>query len=616
MLFAHVVVVLLVPCVVWCQSQTCSLNVQPTPRDVSFPPETAASPSCAAAQMTTGLLKVRLRGGFVVELYCFQSKEYLLLVETTDGMSNFGTIGTITSFYCALRLDPQTLLVDVGDMTFARHSGVEFRQWGQFIKAPYAYAGDCRGGTVLSNINLRGTPFKVAESQMWFSGGRAVPDMENFAFARDGLDRQVFDIRGGGVAPECGWMTPGRPTFLANRTKVMPVGNDAACLLQWQLQLKVRIAGAPLPPPAADCPMPDGWIGTPSGCSSNRVSERPSADLCPRIVTVQTPAPPTTRPPTTTQAATTTDTSSTTTFESTTSVTEVEEVLPSPSPAVTSQWWFFLAVVGGPLLLALIIGLSVFFAVRKRKAGDAKAGDSGAKPKPTEDDSPLYGKSSVALGANGDYGQIAKQPATNYAVGSAKQGTWGGSEFESARYDGGEMQSARYESDGDWQQQQQFQMQQQQQFQMQQQQQFQMQQQQQQQQQQQFQQHDPRMSQAFATSPMNGVQHDPRSSQYYGTSVISASEPSSVYAPGPRATQNFGTAQFGDTVGGSHMYGAAPQVGAPAASEATSVYAPAPSQTWGTSALSSVAGTGTYGAAPDVHGGAATDYGAPPVHPQ
>jgi hypothetical protein len=420
MLRTFVVLLLVTVVPVWCQSQTCSLNVQPTPRDVSFPPETAASPSCAAAQMTTGLLKVRLRGGFVVELYCFQSKEYLLLVETTDGMSNFGMIGTITSFYCALRLDPQTLLVDVGDMTFARHSGVEFRQWGQFIKAPYAYAGDCRGGTVLSNINLRGTPFKVAESQMWFSGGQAVPDMENFAFARDGLDRQVFDIRGGGVAPDCGWTTPGRPTFLANRTKVMPVGNDAACLLQWQLQLKVRIAGAPLPPPAADCPMPDGWIGTPSGCSSNRVSDRPSADLCPRIVTVQTSIPLTTLSPETVPVTPETMpvTAALSTSQSTTStIVSVVATVGTASGVEPNTVAIAVGASLGATVVALAVALVVVLKCRTRTAANLSEAPSQSAELRVASNNNVYGSGNIsAIPQNNNSNNSIS--SSNYGVGN------------------------------------------------------------------------------------------------------------------------------------------------------------------------------------------------------
>jgi hypothetical protein len=345
--------------------------------------------------MTTGLIKVRLRGGFVVELYCFQSKEYLLLVETTDGMNNFATIGTITSFYCALRLDPQTLLVDVGDMTFASHSGTEFRQWGSFIKAPFAFAGDCRNGTVVSNINLRGTPFKVAESQMWFSGGNTVPNNENFALARDGAERQVFDIRGGGVAPDCGWMTPGRATFLANRTTVMPLGNDAACLLQWQLQLKVRITGAPLPPPVADCPMPNGWIGTPSGCGSNRVSERPSADQCPRVATVQTSMPSTTRPPTTTPVATTLSTSQSTTITSASTIVQasvVATVGTASEPGPNTDTVIAVGASLGAVVVILAVALGVVaFKCRSRTRTAAKSSEAPSQSR----DNNEYGSGNI-----------------------------------------------------------------------------------------------------------------------------------------------------------------------------------------------------------------------------
>src|SRR4051812_27766841 len=131
-----------------------------------------ASASCAAAPLDTGLLKIRVRGGFIVELYCANFKEFLLLPRSFDDSTvNFAQTQTVRTHYCAVRLDPATLLVDVGDLSFAKNEGTT-STWGMYGTAAYGAAAECRGGQIAhANIDLRGTPFAVADGMSWVQGG-------------------------------------------------------------------------------------------------------------------------------------------------------------------------------------------------------------------------------------------------------------------------------------------------------------------------------------------------------------------------------------------------------------------------------------------------------------
>lgn len=105
------------------------------PRSTAFPSGTIGRASCVGA---TGVQNITVRGGYVVELLCRNNVEYLVLPNVQS--SNFATVQNLQtcvvaellilegfplfshhprSHYCALRLDPNTLLIDVGDVTFA-----------------------------------------------------------------------------------------------------------------------------------------------------------------------------------------------------------------------------------------------------------------------------------------------------------------------------------------------------------------------------------------------------------------------------------------------------------------------------------------------------------------
>jgi hypothetical protein len=98
-------------------------------------------------------------------------KEYLTL-QRTGVSSNFSAVpacgswsyGTsVRTSFTKIRIDPTTLLVDIGDLTFATSTGEINLGSGQYIReVPYAVAADCNCNYWgLTNIDLRDTPFEV-----------------------------------------------------------------------------------------------------------------------------------------------------------------------------------------------------------------------------------------------------------------------------------------------------------------------------------------------------------------------------------------------------------------------------------------------------------------------
>jgi hypothetical protein len=218
-------------------------------RDVPYTPPapntTFIPTSCASAQVHFGLLRVQVRGGAIVDVLCHDQKEYLVLpTQTAD--ANFACIdSSFTTRFCAVRFDPPSLLVDVGDFTFAQSEGNSIEWAGQsspnvpFTHVPFGVAGDCRTGRSPANIDLRGTPFAVADSMKWYAINTTNAQLTR-AIVREGTNGQVVDITAG----DCAWITPGT-------LHTIP-GSPAICnFFQWQLQLKIAKVSPPNPPACA-----------------------------------------------------------------------------------------------------------------------------------------------------------------------------------------------------------------------------------------------------------------------------------------------------------------------------------------------------------------------------
>lgn len=288
-------------------------------RTTPYPSSTNASQSCIAAGVTNGLALIRVRGGNVVQLFCAGGKEYLLLPNTI-GFSNYGQLQMMYTFFCAIRIDPSTLLVDTGDLTFSNSEGFTTRQWA-FDRVPFGFAGDCiRGvGPGTAKIDLRSTPFALDESSAWTPSG-FLP----VGNARVHTGRQIADITGDG---DCGWITPGRTR----------VELDNSCsTYQWLVQLRIAndAEGLALPP----CGIPP-MDRNATGCFADRSVALPSTVVnC--SMRAPTPAPPTPAPTlapvpiTSGDAVTTTITSN---AESTTSVTGLVSMSDGSTTSITTD---------------------------------------------------------------------------------------------------------------------------------------------------------------------------------------------------------------------------------------------------------------------------------------
>jgi GON domain len=152
--------------------------------------------------------------GYIFTVYCDDMKgnpqAYINLAETgTDANYSQYTAGgaspgtNVRTTFTKLRIDPATLTVDIGNLTFASSTGrVNHSNSGNIVTSmPYGVAMSCAApqdaiGT--GNINLRGTPFAVASSF-------TVAGFEPAGSAFFSPDNQVVNLRGGGY---CGWITP------------------------------------------------------------------------------------------------------------------------------------------------------------------------------------------------------------------------------------------------------------------------------------------------------------------------------------------------------------------------------------------------------------------------
>jgi GON domain len=117
----------------------------------------------------------------------------------TAGGASPGT--DVRTRFTKLRIDPSTLTVDIGDLTFARSTGSLTHGGSPVTSMPYGTAMSCtspQSADGAGNIDLRGTPFQLDNTF-------AVGGFEATGSATVGRHRQVVNLTGGGY---CGWITP------------------------------------------------------------------------------------------------------------------------------------------------------------------------------------------------------------------------------------------------------------------------------------------------------------------------------------------------------------------------------------------------------------------------
>ncbi|HEY2763065.1 MAG TPA: GON domain-containing protein [Pseudonocardiaceae bacterium] len=155
----------------------------------------------------------------LLTVFCYDMagtpREYIDLAHTGAG-SNFAqyTAGgaspgtNVRTSFTKLRIDPATLTVDIGDLTFAtstgrlQHSSVTRGPSSPFVTAmPYGVAMSCEhpgSSDGVADINLQGTPFIVDDTFV-------VRTFEGSGSATVSPDKKTVALNGGGY---CGWISP------------------------------------------------------------------------------------------------------------------------------------------------------------------------------------------------------------------------------------------------------------------------------------------------------------------------------------------------------------------------------------------------------------------------
>ena len=189
--------------------------------------------------------------GAQFQIYCrgmatSSPTDYLTLVNTASG-ANFSqytaggaTPGTnVVTSYTRVRLNPSTLMVNIGDQTYSSSTGTLSGPGGVTVTSmPFATAMACIGGgnaAGLANIDLTGTPFAVNDTFLVQGSGPA----GGAAFSPG---KQVVNVSGGGY---CGW--------------AVAEGGYNPINAYGGFQLQLAYIGAPYQPSAVGTPALSGW---------------------------------------------------------------------------------------------------------------------------------------------------------------------------------------------------------------------------------------------------------------------------------------------------------------------------------------------------------------------
>jgi len=138
--------------------------------------------------------------------------EYLTLqnISASANFSQYTAGGAVSGSnvktkYTKVRVDPETLLVDIGDQTFATSTG-QLTHGGEAVTSmPFGVGMSCDATpSGVANIDLTGTPFAVVADEFLVGGagssGSAVYSSNN----------RVVNLSGGGY---CGWICASPATF-------------------------------------------------------------------------------------------------------------------------------------------------------------------------------------------------------------------------------------------------------------------------------------------------------------------------------------------------------------------------------------------------------------------
>ena len=229
-------------------------------------------------QYDDGIYWLRLQGQ-PVQLYCHdmagKPREYLELPEgncSEYGSNTDGVTRRLQTCFRKVRIDPESLRVDVGDLAFSHTRKTGIIRHGQMVveAMPYATAMACDAPdrpVGRASINLSGTGFAVVDTfraQGYQARGEAHQDDSG----------QRWELEGGGF---CGWIAPGtvyNPMITLNGD---PFENSSGYLLQLRLVTE-RQQGRK---PAGRCYWMENYSGQYQWVPANTVYGRePSREEC------------------------------------------------------------------------------------------------------------------------------------------------------------------------------------------------------------------------------------------------------------------------------------------------------------------------------------------------
>ncbi|MDC0670613.1 GON domain-containing protein [Nannocystis radixulma] len=129
-----------------------------------------------------------------------EPRTYLSLIAVGEGrnFSQYSAPSSVRTAFTRVRIEPTTLAVDIDDLTFSSSSGALYHGETLVTAMPYGVAESCGWGQGVANIDLTGTPFKIA-SPFCTSGFEASGSVTLSE------DDQVADVLGAG---NCGWTSP------------------------------------------------------------------------------------------------------------------------------------------------------------------------------------------------------------------------------------------------------------------------------------------------------------------------------------------------------------------------------------------------------------------------
>jgi hypothetical protein len=316
------------------------------------------------------LHNITIRGYSVVELWCQSNKAFLVLPPRTSNDTNYSESDGARSFFCAVRLDPPTLLVDVGDLTFAN----------PMLNIPFASAYECRSPIARSkfNVDLTGSAFRLANATAIFAYGWELQNASTISVSLKTANGSV-----GGVCS--GTYTGPHRIIVGSQTANPPAGmaNETFCYnLQWCLQLALDMPIVEGAVPAAPCALPSNLTGTLRCSATLRDSPPPLASsICPALPSNVTMLQTTAALATTASASTTSTTTATAVSNATVANSMLSQTAASagsPSAMATAAYdgsseadtdvvaivW---GVIGAVLIVTLIVGLAFVFVWRRNR---------------------------------------------------------------------------------------------------------------------------------------------------------------------------------------------------------------------------------------------------------